>query len=205
MLLWLHCRIVHTAAASLSEYYLERLVIFLQNITPDSLHLDSFIREALEEIKHSSKKDISLSSSSIASAAGGAAGSAGDVITGSTIAVAATPGSTLLYIWGTVMTLILCYFVFSCLEQFAQYYQATLDKLKSDELRGMLPSKVLESLRSPTGLLRLPPPTARKTRHHGTGGLAEIPFQSLQLLYLKRAPKREPKMKDFFAISTTIK
>jgi hypothetical protein len=105
------------------------------------------------------------------------------------------------------MTCILCYFVYSCLEQFAQYFQATIDKIKSEELRALLPIKVLDALRSPTGLLRLPPPSAKKMQRSSKSNgvsLAEIPFQSLQLLYLKQAPKREAKLKDSVVLSTVI-
>ncbi len=58
------------------------------------------------------------------------------------------------------MGLLLLTFILSCVSQFAQSYQLTLDVEESNKLRMKLPSKTLLDITSPlSGRLRLPPPT----------------------------------------------
>ena len=58
------------------------------------------------------------------------------------------------------MGLLLLTFILSCVSQFAQSYQLTLDVEESNKLRMKLPSKILSDITSPlSGRLRLPPPT----------------------------------------------
>ena len=65
-----------------------------------------------------------------------------------------------MFYWSFIMSLLLLTFVLSCVSQFAQSYQLSLDVEESNKLRLKLPSKVLSDITSPiSGRLRLPPPT----------------------------------------------
>ena len=70
-----------------------------------------------------------------------------------------------MFYWQLFMGLLLFSFALSCVSQFAQFYQMTLDQIESNKLREMLSSTVKASLLSPSGSGRLvlPPPTP-KTR-----------------------------------------
>lgn len=65
-----------------------------------------------------------------------------------------------MFYWSFIMGLLLLTFILSCVSQFAQSYQLSLDIEESNKLRVKLPSKVLLDIMSPlSGRLRLPPPT----------------------------------------------
>ena len=71
-----------------------------------------------------------------------------------------------MFYWQLFMGLLLFSFALSCVSQFAQFYQMTLDQIESNKLREMLSSTVKASLLSPggSGRLVLPPPTPKTRR-----------------------------------------
>ena len=78
-----------------------------------------------------------------------------------------SPGSTaaasVMFYWQMIMFFLLFSFALSCVSQFTQFYQMTLDQEKSNKLRELLPTSVRASLLSPSGSGRLvlPPPTPK--------------------------------------------
>ena len=68
-----------------------------------------------------------------------------------------------MFYWQMFMGLLLLSFALSCISQFAQFYQMTLDQIESNKLREMLSSTVKASLLSPggSGRLVMPPPTPK--------------------------------------------
>jgi hypothetical protein len=109
-----------------SEKYLELLIVTLQNLAPDSLNIDSSIREMLEDSRNSFHKrhqDHKISSQ-------------GNVLV-------ADEGhenlaAKLMHYWQYVMTFILLSFMTSCISQFAQHYQLGLDVEEISKLKTRL-------------------------------------------------------------------
>ena len=165
---------------TVSEEYLERLILLLQYISPDQLQLDQMIREILEEGRESFRHLGRSSATDNASVSdrgsldtttitGATAGNGG----GSSLSSAATSADNLqahdhltsgdifgLW-WKLFMTILLLGFFIGCISHFAQYYQMTIDQEDSNKLRQRLPHNVKAELTSPnSGRLKLPPPTA---------------------------------------------
>lgn len=76
-------------------------------MVPDRFHgvVETYLREALDEMKNSAHKEHAHDASN----------SSGQ--------------SYLAILWGTLMSLVLLFFFLSCINQFAQLYQALLDKV----------------------------------------------------------------------------
>ena len=106
--------------------YMEYSIVAIQNLVPDWLHIDHLIREAIHDCKTTFTRGDS------------------------------TSPTTLGQVWTILMASLITVFVLSCIQQFAQYYQLSIDNEESDKLRGMLPSHVKGALLSPnSGKLRL--------------------------------------------------
>lgn len=132
-----------------SAEYMELMINLLQRLTPDSLQLDHYIRQALEESRESFHKNVHK-------------GEAVDEAGGGGI------GQAFMFWWQIFMTSVLTMFFLSCISHFAQFYQLTLDQEDSNKLRRRLPNNVRDQIISPnSGRLKLPPPTpvtARRAR-----------------------------------------
>ena len=74
--------------------------------------------------------------------------------------------SQVVFWWQIFMGMLLLTFGLSCISQFAQFYQMTLDQVKSNKMRELLPHTVKASLLSPSGSgrLMLPPPTPKRQK-----------------------------------------
>lgn len=107
--------------ALFSEEHLNELIWGLQKITPDHLHLDEFIRDALEDIREQSHAGIRTHDAT----------QNDHIISGGRVSTSdhALHHSNVLAYWSMLMTCVLLYFTLSCVEQFAQFYQATIDKV----------------------------------------------------------------------------
>lgn len=81
------------------------MIELAQSLIPDRFHgvVESYLREALDEMKTSAHQAHVENSSS--------------------------GQSYLAILWGSLMTLILIFFFLSCINQFAQLYQALIDKV----------------------------------------------------------------------------
>lgn len=138
-----------------SDKHLESFITFIQSIIPDSFNMDHIIREIIEDIKSTShhtainggdEKHVSSSCESPPSSS-------------------SSPKAIFLQIWGSFMTIILVCFIFSCVQQFAQYYQFVMDSQKSEMLRLKIKKEIRETLISPSsGILRLPPSSKKQNR-----------------------------------------
>ena len=84
----------------------------MQACVPSRFHtvLEVYLREALEEMKDSAHENQARSSPDLASK------SSGD-------------SSYLATIWASLMVVVLTFFFLSCVNQFAQLYQALIDKV----------------------------------------------------------------------------
>jgi hypothetical protein len=123
---------------------MERIIVFLQNICPDSLQLDQSIRQLLTESRESFHRNAR-----------------GDTIESESSPLAAT----MMFWWQIFMTSVLTMFFLSLISHFAQYYQVTLDQEDSNILRRRLPHNVRCKIISPiSGRLRLPLPTPMTKR-----------------------------------------
>jgi len=144
-----------------SEEYMEVLIRSLQHVVPDSFQLDQRIREVLEEGRESFKS-IGNKNNVVINSSSGSNISGGDEAKTATAAavIEMSTGAVFLFWWKILMCTLLCLFFVSCVSQFAQYYQMTLDQADSNKLRKRLPSNVRMELVSPSsGRLKLPPPT----------------------------------------------
>jgi membrane protein YqaA with SNARE-associated domain len=123
------------------EEYMQWVIRMLQHLAPDSWEIDQVIREIIE--------DGQASFRNIERAKG--------------TSTATTSATALLFYWQCIVGTLLFLFFLSCISQFAQFYQLTLDQEESNKLRARLPPKVRESLLSPSGSGRLilPPPTPK--------------------------------------------
>lgn len=131
-----------------SEKYVELLIICLQTLAPDSLHVDQVIREIIEDARESFKNLDTRKDKDGASASSGMA-------------------STFLFWWQILMAILLGSFLLSCMSQFAQHHQMQLDMEESNKLRAKLPKNIRIELTSPVSKrLKLPPPTASKAKAH---------------------------------------
>ena len=132
---------------------MELLIRSLQHVVPDSFQLDQRIREVLEEGRESFKSLGSKNNDANKSNTANSKEGQQQIVEMST-------GEVFVFWWKIVMCTLLCAFFVSCISQFAQYYQMTLDQSDSNRLRKRLPSNVRMELASPTsGRLKLPPPT----------------------------------------------
>lgn len=112
---------------------MERFILVAQNIVPDQFNLDTKIRKLLEDFKKSSHEAINN---------GGAQNSSGvDVLSFS-------------FLWSAMMTIILIFFLMSCIQQFAQFYQTMKNNIESDRLRSLLPPHLRDGSGSPIKSIR---------------------------------------------------
>mmetsp|Transcript_1119 Transcript_1119/g.1799 ORF Transcript_1119/g.1799 Transcript_1119/m.1799 type:complete len:573 (-) Transcript_1119:138-1856(-) len=142
-----------------SERYLEVFIRTLQRLVPDHFHLDTYIREALEEFQESSQREMQKQE-----------------MGEPTSAPSAQSHSALSHIWSIMMTIILIYFSLSCVQHFAQFYQAMIDKDKSDAYKMKLAPHVRRGLTSPvSGRIKLPPPTPKGKKRQYTSATPSPP------------------------------
>lgn len=129
-----------------SEQYMERIIVFLQQICPDSLQIDHYIRQIITESRESFHRNVK--------------GAAEEEQVKSSEAA-----TTFMFWWQIFMTSLLTAFFLSLISHFAQYYQMTLDQEDSNKLRRRLPTNVRDEIASPSsGRLRLPVPTPMKNK-----------------------------------------
>jgi hypothetical protein len=105
---------------------------------------------------------LTTSSSSITSLASTVTSSSSSS-TVSNIEMSHPPIAEWLYFsWQCFMTFVLSYFIISCITEFVQYYQHTVDTEQSKQLRMRLPANIIAEIQLPNSdQLRLPPPTPR--------------------------------------------
>jgi hypothetical protein len=99
----------------------------VRTIVPDRFSLDVWVRKTLEEFKRKSHEAMT--------SVEGAEEQNSD-------------GSDLLsfsFLWGAMMTVILAFFLMSCIQQFAQFYQTMKNNIESDRLRSLLPASMRTS------------------------------------------------------------
>jgi hypothetical protein len=108
-----------------SEKYLQMLINLLQYLTPDSLQIDEIIREVLEEGR-ASFQNLEKK------------GAGPEIIKKSSQSIA----SKIALYWQLFMGMLLFSFFLSCISQFAQFYQMSLDQIESNELREKLPTAI---------------------------------------------------------------
>lgn len=149
--------------ASFSQEYMELMIRLLQRLSPDTLQLDHYIRQVLEESRESFHKNVHK-------------GSAEDNADSEGI------GQAFTFWWQIFMTSVLTMFFLSCISHFAQFYQLTLDQEDSNKLRRRLPHNVRDEIISPnSGRLKLPPPTpvtARRARLSAKSESAKKPTKT---------------------------
>ncbi len=106
-----------------SEKYLEMLIQVLQYLTPDYLQCDRIIREVLEEGRASFHENLSR-------------------MEGKELKKKQTEGQQyamiFMFWWQLFMFIILMSFLLSCISQFAQYHQMTIDNDEIQKLRQKL-------------------------------------------------------------------
>jgi hypothetical protein len=112
-----------------SERHMESLIGMMQSAAPDSLGLDAAIRESFEGIRSSSHSAVAAAHSGGSPEAGGEGG-----------------GLSFKFLWGAMMSVILCFFLISCISQFAQFYQTMLNGLESERLHSLLSTRHVRSL-----------------------------------------------------------
>jgi hypothetical protein len=95
------------------------MVELLQACVPASYHslVEAYLREALEEMRGSAHQQVRAKDSTSSPASG---------------------SSYLGLLWGTLMSLVLTFFFLSCVNQFAQLYQALIDKVSIPSLLRLL-------------------------------------------------------------------
>ena len=121
------------------------MIQFLQFLAPDSLQIDQAIREVIEDGRASFHKLDKNAAPKTPSKHSGL-------------------GMALMMYWQIFMSLLLLSFFLSCISQFAQYYQLTLDQQESELMREKLPTSIKKMLSSPkTGRFKLPPPSLAGT------------------------------------------
>jgi hypothetical protein len=107
------------------------MVELLQACVPASYHslVEAYLREALEEMRGSAHQQVRAKDSTSSPASG---------------------SSYLGLLWGTLMSLVLTFFFLSCVNQFAQLYQALIDKVSPSRpsFASFLTSSPLCSLRT---------------------------------------------------------
>jgi hypothetical protein len=113
---------------------------------------------------------------------------------------ASSVASKVMIMWPIFMGALLFAFGLTCISQFAQFYQMTIDQEASNKLREGLPSTVRASLLSPggSGRLILPPPTP-KTRQKSPKPNHPRNSKILALSPIKTALKNENKEEQRYA------
>ena len=106
-------------------------------------------------------------------------------------AESSSAASNVLFWWQLFTGTLLFSFALSCVSQFAQFYQMTIDQEASDKLREHLPPSVRTSLLSPggSGRLVLPPPTPKTVKKSPKNSLRSGKKRSLSPL--RNSPKEE--------------
>ncbi len=127
---------------------MERIILFLQQLCPDSIKFDDYIRQIVVESRESFHRNVK--------------GAGKENVQSSAAA------TTFLFWWQIFMSSLLAAFFLSLISHFAQYYQMTLDQEDSNRLRKRLPQNIRAEIVSPqSGRLKLPPPTPlKKNREH---------------------------------------
>lgn len=117
-----------------SEAYLEMIIQLLQYLTPDYLHCDKIIREILEEGRASFHQGVNgASPTQVGSKRDKSVPSSGDTSNrGHSYAM------ILMFWWQVFMMVILLSFLLSCVAQFAQYHQMTIDTEEIAKLKQKL-------------------------------------------------------------------
>ena len=111
----------------LSERHLESFIHLIQSVVPDRFNLDIWVRKTLEDFKRKSHEVMR---------------------SGEISEEQKSDGSELLsfsFLWGAMMTTILAFFLMSCIQQFAQFYQTMKNNIESDRLRSLLPASMRAS------------------------------------------------------------
>lgn len=169
-----------------SERYLELLIQALQYIVPDGLHLDNMIREALEEGRTSFQSNLieepipSVTLLNSTQSMECDLGAPTTIVLNTVMEICTyfgisfqfnSVGQVFMFWWKVFMATILLTFMMSCVNQFAQYFQLTVDQADSQKLRSKLSDSVRNTLTSPqSGRLVLPPPSAKKKRPSSSSG-----------------------------------
>lgn len=109
-----------------NEKYLEWLVRYLQYLAPDSWRIDHTIRVVLEDCRKSFQSKVNTAVTDVIDNNGDESDAA---------------KAFLLY-WQIFMSVLLMTFFLSCVSQFAQHYQLTIDTEESNKLREKLPKSV---------------------------------------------------------------
>lgn len=126
--------------ALMSEEHLDTLIQVLQRITPDALHLDKYIHDTLKELKKSTL------------------GENGAIAAGESRKVDSSALKSFMLVWQVFMTIVLIYFVLSCVQHFAQYYQSVLDSEKEKKISAKYLSKLHSDNNSNSSLNHFPAP-----------------------------------------------
>lgn len=122
---------------------MERIILFLQQLCPDSLQFDHYIRQIIVESRESFHRNVK--------------GATEETVESSAAA------TSFMFWWQIFMTSLLAAFFLSLISHFAQYYQMTIDQEDSNKLRRRLPNNIRAEIASPlSGRLKLPPPTPMK-------------------------------------------
>lgn len=115
------------------------MILGLQFLIPDGLHLDHTVREIIEESRENFHNKIRP---------------------GASEQHASASSEAFVFWWQLFTGTLLGLFFLSCVTHFAQYYQLTVDRNDSHKLRKRLPHATRLELASPqSGKLRLPLPT----------------------------------------------
>lgn len=163
---------------------MEKLVSILQGLVPDSLDLDEAVRQAFEDIRsnsHTAVADAHDSSKTEKSPI------------------------TLSFVWGSMMTTILCLFLVSCIQQFAQFYQTMLNGLESERLRSLLSTRQLRSV-SASNLRRSPAADLLFSGNHISSRLPQLSplSSSAAKQFADRIESRKEPKYDLVYLSTGI-
>lgn len=148
-----------------SEKYLTAMVELLQYYIPDHLNLDSQIQQILVDARASFQNNLKqcTAGSELDDACHHSAPP--PIVTAEATDSSSSTGEIIMFWWQLFMSTVLALFFLSCVSQFAQYYQLTVDREDSNKLRKRLPHAIREMIASPnSGKLKLPPPTPHKKK-----------------------------------------
>lgn len=164
----MHCR----------ESYLEFLIQLLQRLAPDSLKIDAIIREVLEEGRDSFRNPKN---------------GAGDAPMKQPrqVSIGRSYAEVAMLVWQLVMTSFLLTFLLSCISQFAQYYQLTLDNEEIAKLKAKAVSVAASKASSEYSKVSVTPSRQQVTANHPSspGAVAVSPQEEPSM---QAAPKSEP-------------
>lgn len=143
-----------------SEEYIALCISYIKIIFPESLQIDSYVSQLLDEARKGFHRNLKSSQAATASIAASTIEHTLDTSTSSS-----SLSASFLFWWHNIMFVLLSGFFLSCISQFAQHYQMTIDQHESNILRKRLPTAILKKISSPnTGKLKLPAPTPMKSK-----------------------------------------